>query len=148
MKSFLLPSAVLIAMQVLPVSGPAAANGVKVKADGPAVHSRSSRASHKAHRTLRSRGSGQIGVASHYSKPQRLASGGHFNPSAMTAAHKTLPFGTRVRVTHTGNGRSVDVRINDRGPFVAGRIIDLSKAAAQVIGMGGTARVKTTVLGR
>jgi len=66
----------------------------------------------------------------------------------MTAAHKTLPFGTRVRVTHARNGRSVDVRINDRGPFVAGRIIDLSKVAAQAIGMGGTARVKMTVLGR
>ena len=65
----------------------------------------------------------------------------------MTAAHKTLPFGTRVRVTHTGNGRSVDVHINDRGPFTAGRIIDLSKAAAQVIGMGGIARVTLTVLG-
>jgi rare lipoprotein A len=145
MKSFLLPGALLIALQV-PVSGPAAANGVK--ADGRAVHSRSYRVSHKAHRTLRSGSSGQTGVASYYSKPQRLASGGHFNPGAMTAAHKTLPFGTRVRVTHTGNGRSVDVRINDRGPFIAGRIIDLSKAAAQVLGMRGTARVKTTVLGR
>ena len=122
MKSFLLPTAVLIAMQIS-VSGPVAADRV-------------------------TRSSGQTGVASYYSKPQRLASGGHFNPSAMTAAHKTLPFGTRVRVTHTGNGRSVDVRINDRGPFVAGRIIDLSKAAAQALGMGGTARVKTTVLGR
>ena len=144
MKSFLL-SAVLIAMQVL-ASGPAAAGSVKP--DGPTFHSRSYRANHKVDRTLRPRSSGQTGVASYYSKPQRLASGGHLNPSAMTAAHKTLAFGTRVRVTHTGNGRSVDVRINDRGPFVAGRIIDLSKAAAQVIGMGGTARVKMTVLGR
>jgi rare lipoprotein A len=68
----------------------------------------------------------------------------------MTAAHKTLPFGTRVRVTHLGNGRSVDVRINDRGPYVAGRVIDLSKAAAGAIGMSeqGTARIKLTVLGR
>ena len=55
----------------------------------------------------------------------------------MTAAHKTLPFGTRVRVTHLGNGRSVEVKINDRGPYIAGRIIDLSKAAAGVIGMTG-----------
>jgi rare lipoprotein A len=53
----------------------------------------------------------------------------------MTAAHRTLPFGTRVRVTHAGNGRSVDVKINDRGPFTGGRIIDLSKAAAELIGM-------------
>ena len=68
----------------------------------------------------------------------------------MTAAHKTLPFGTRVRVMHLGNGRSVDVRINDRGPYVAGRIIDLSKAAAGKIGMTGQgiARVSMTVLGR
>ena len=122
MKSFLLPSAVLIAIQIS-VSGPVAADRV-------------------------TRSSGQTGVASYYSKPQRLASGGHFNPGAMTAAHKTLAFGTRVRVTHTGNGRSVDVRINDRGPYTAGRIIDPSKAAAGAIGMGGTARVKMTVLGR
>ena len=68
----------------------------------------------------------------------------------MTAAHRTLPFGTRVRVTHMGNGRSVDVRINDRGPYIAGRIIDLSRAAAGVIGMTGQgiARVSVTVLGR
>ena len=68
----------------------------------------------------------------------------------MTAAHKTLPFGTRVRVTHMGNGRSVEVKINDRGPYIAGRIIDLSKAAAGVIGMTGQgiARVAVEVLGR
>jgi rare lipoprotein A len=68
----------------------------------------------------------------------------------MTAAHRTLPFGTRVRVTHQASGRSVDVHINDRGPFIAGRIIDLSKAAAQVIGMTGSgiARVSITILGK
>lgn len=95
-------------------------------------------------------GSGQHGVASFYWQPQRVAAGGWFNPNAMTAAHRTLPFGTRVRVTHASNGRSVDVRINDRGPYIAGRIIDLSKAAAGVIGMQGQgiARVRVTVLGR
>jgi rare lipoprotein A len=77
----------------------------------------------------------KFGVASFYGEPQRLASSGWFNPHAMTAAHKTLPFGTRVRVTHLGTGRSVDVHINDRGPYVAGRIIDFSKAAAGAIGM-------------
>jgi rare lipoprotein A len=94
--------------------------------------------------------SGQHGVASFYWQPQRVAAGGWFNPNAMTAAHKTLPFGTRVRVTHRGNGRSVEVVINDRGPYVAGRIIDLSKAAAAVIGMTGQgiARVAVEVLGR
>lgn len=92
----------------------------------------------------------QVGVASYYWQPQALASGGRFDPSAMTAAHKTLPFGTRVRIKHLGNGRSVDVHINDRGPYVAGRVIDLSKAAAGKIGMTGQgiARVSMTVLGR
>jgi rare lipoprotein A len=93
---------------------------------------------------------GLHGMASYYWEPQALASGGRFNPNALTAAHKTLPFGTRVRVTHMGNGRSVEVKINDRGPYVAGRIIDLSKAAASVIGMTGqgVARVVVEVLGK
>jgi rare lipoprotein A len=76
------------------------------------------------------------------------ASGEPFNPSALTAAHRTLPFGTRVRVTNLNNGRSVVVRINDRGPFVGGRSIDLSRGAASAIGMisTGVAPVKTEVL--
>ncbi len=95
-------------------------------------------------------GGGSHGIASYYWQPQRVASGGWFNPNAMTAAHKTLPFGTKVRVTHAGNGRSVVVSINDRGPYIKGRIIDLSKAAAGVIGMHGQgiARVRMEVLGR
>ncbi len=93
---------------------------------------------------------GQQGMASFYSEPQRVASGGWFNPNALTAAHRSLPFGTRVRVTHRGTGRSVDVTINDRGPYIAGRIIDLSRAAASAIGMTaqGVARVTVQVLGR
>ena len=75
------------------------------------------------------------GMASFYWEPQAVACGGRFNPSAMTAAHKTLPCGTKVRVTNSRNGKSVVVTINDRGPFVKGRIIDLSKAAASEIGM-------------
>lgn len=92
----------------------------------------------------------QSGVASYYWQPQKVASGGWFNPNAMTAAHKTLPFGTKVRVTHMGNGRSVVVRINDRGPYIKGRVIDLSKAAAKKIKMTGqgVARVKIAVLGK
>lgn len=92
----------------------------------------------------------QSGVASYYWQPQRVASGGWFNPNAMTAAHKSLPFGTKVRVTHLGTGRTVDVSINDRGPYIAGRIIDLSSAAAGVIGMkgSGVAKVKVDILGR
>ena len=93
---------------------------------------------------------GSLGMASFYWQPQALASGGRFNPNGMTAAHKTLPFGTRVRVTHLGNGRSVEVKINDRGPYIAGRIIDLSRAAAGVIGMTaqGVARVAVEILGK
>ena len=95
-----------------------------------------------------SAGSALHGMASFYWQPQRVASGGWFNPNAMTAAHKTLRFGTRVRVTHLGNGRSVMVTINDRGPYIKGRIIDLSKAAAGVIGMQGqgVARVRVDVV--
>ena len=98
----------------------------------------------------KSTGRSYTGVASYYWQPQRVASGGWFNPNALTAAHKTLPFGTRVRVTHLRNGRSVVVRINDRGPYIKGRIIDLSKRAAGVIGMQGSgiARVRVEVLGR
>jgi rare lipoprotein A len=93
------------------------------------------------------------GMASFYGGQfhgRRTASGVRFDSGAMTAAHRSLPFGTRVRVTHLGNGRSVEVRINDRGPYVGGRIIDLSRGAAGVLGMHGqgVARVKVTVVGR
>lgn len=95
-------------------------------------------------------GGGYSGMASYYWQPQRVASGGWFNPNAMTAAHKTLPFGTKVRVTNARTGRSVVVTINDRGPYIKGRIIDLSRAAAGAIGMinSGVAPVKVAVLGR
>lgn len=78
------------------------------------------------------------------------ANGERFNQEAMTAAHKSLPFGTKVRVTNLDNGRSVIVRINDRGPFTPGRVIDLSAGAARVIGMiqSGVAPVKVEVIGR
>jgi rare lipoprotein A len=95
-------------------------------------------------------GIGTTGMASFYWQGHTTASGAHFNPEGMTAAHRSLPFGTRVRVTHLGTGRTVEVRINDRGPFVGGRIIDLSRGAAGVLGMHGqgVARVQVTVLGR
>ncbi|WP_424519450.1 septal ring lytic transglycosylase RlpA family protein [Rubrivirga sp.] len=87
------------------------------------------------------------GQASFYGerfRGRRTANGERFNPDAMTAAHRTLPFGTRLRVTNTRNGRSVLVRVNDRGPFTRGRVLDLSRAAAREIGMirSGTARVR------
>jgi len=78
--------------------------------------------------------SSQCGRASWYALTSRTASGERMNPSAMTAAHRSLPFGTKVRVTNKRNGKSVVVRINDRGPFVKGRVIDLSKAAARELG--------------
>lgn len=75
------------------------------------------------------------GGASWYALRSMTANGEMMNPSAMTAAHKTLPFGTKVKVTNQRNGKSVIVRINDRGPFIRGRVIDLSKGAAAKIGM-------------
>nr|WP_050783496.1 septal ring lytic transglycosylase RlpA family protein [Methylobacterium nodulans] len=83
----------------------------------------------------------QTGGASWYASGQRTANGERFNPNDLTAAHRSLPFGSRVRVTNTANGRSVVVRINDRGPFARGRIIDLSRASARAIGMGGVTHV-------
>lgn len=77
----------------------------------------------------------QCGGASWYALHSKTASGERMNPSALTAAHRSLPFGTKVRVTNKHNGKSVVVRINDRGPFIRGRVIDLSKAAARQIGM-------------
>ncbi len=88
------------------------------------------------------------GIASYYWQEQKTSTGEMFDKMAMTAAHKTLPFGTRVRVTNLENGRSVVVRINDRGPFKAGRVIDLSYAAADIIDMRkkGLAPVKIDVV--
>jgi len=80
---------------------------------------------------------GFSGMAAYYSQSSRVASGGHFDPTLLTAAHRTLPFGTRVRVTDPKTGRSVIVTVNDRGPFNKGRVIDVSLAAARVLGMIG-----------
>ena len=94
------------------------------------------------------RGSVLRGLASYYWQPQRVAAGGWYDPNALTAAHRALPFGTRVRVTNLRNGRSVIVRINDRGPYIRGRIIDLSRRAATVIRMrkAGVVPVRVEVL--
>ena len=93
--------------------------------------------------------SAQSGVASVYAYAGgRTASGERVSPGAMTAAHKTLPFGTMVRVTNNHTGRSAVVRINDRGPFVRGRIIDLTPAAARAVGVDGLANVTVDVIGR
>jgi len=92
----------------------------------------------------------QVGMASWYGPGfhgRRTASGEVYDQDALTAAHPSLPFGTRVRVTNLDNGRAVDVRITDRGPFVEGRVIDLSRAAARVIGLigPGVGRVRLEV---
>ena len=91
--------------------------------------------------------SAQSGIASVYSG-ERTANGEYAHASGLTAAHRTLPFGTRVRVTNERTGRSVVVRINDRGPFVHGRIIDLTPAGARALGMDGLAHVTLEVVGR
>lgn len=83
----------------------------------------------------------QSGMASWYGSGARTANGERFNPNGLTAAHRTLAFGTRLRVVNERNGRSVIVRVNDRGPFIKGRIIDISKGSAKVLGMTGTSRV-------
>lgn len=88
----------------------------------------------------------QSGKASWYASGHRTASGERFNPNGLTAAHRSLPFGTRVLVTNQSNGRSVVVRINDRGPFAHGRIIDLARGAGKAIGMNGVARVAVAVV--
>lgn len=93
---------------------------------------------------------GEEGIASWYGRPyhgRRAASGEVYNMHDMTAAHRTLPFGTQVRVHNLENGSNTTVRITDRGPFVEGRIIDLSYAAAQAIRMPGTAWVRLEILG-
>ena len=105
------------------------------------------------HEGYESPGSGTTGIASWYGPGfhgRQTASGERFDQNALTAAHRSLAFGTRVRVTNLSNGRSVVVIINDRGPFVGGRIIDLSKKAAAKIGMvrQGTAKVRVEVIGR
>ena len=121
-------------------------------------------------RTLSNFGRGATVIASYYGKEfagRRTASGEKFNPSKMTAAHRTLPLGTQVQVTHARNGRSVMVRINDRGPFIKGRFrngrsvmvrindrgpfikgrsIDLSAGAAAVIELGGVGRVHLKIV--
>jgi rare lipoprotein A len=75
--------------------------------------------------------------ASYYSHGQKTASGEHFNPHGLTAAHRSLPFGTKLRVVNPNNGRSVTVRITDRGPFTKGRTLDLSLGAAKALGITG-----------
>jgi rare lipoprotein A len=88
------------------------------------------------------------GLASFYTEGTQTANGEKFDTQELTAAHRTLPFGTRLRVTNVTTGQSVTVRVNDRGPFVPGRVVDVSHAAAETLGMvgGGVAKVKLDVV--
>lgn len=88
-----------------------------------------------------------VGIASFYNFDSKTASGEQFNPNELTAAHRTLPFGTRLRVTNVATGQSVTVRVNDRGPFIPGRVVDVSQSAAEVLGMvdSGITKVKLEV---
>jgi rare lipoprotein A len=89
-----------------------------------------------------------VGVASFYTEGARTANGERLNPNALTAAHPSLPFGTRLRITSVASGRSVVVRVNDRGPFIKGRAVDVSYSAAKELGMTerGVAKVKMEVV--
>jgi len=91
---------------------------------------------------------GEIGLASYYSRGGRTASGEPFDRNALTGAHRTVPFGTRVRVTMLKTGKHVIVRINDRGPATRGRVIDISRRAAEVLGMvgAGLSRVEVEIV--
>lgn len=95
--------------------------------------------------TYRHIGQGEASYYGHELAGNRTASGERFNPRAMTAAHRTLPMGTRLRVTNRANGRSVIVRINDRGPFVGRRIIDVSLGAAEQIRMVRSGKAMVTL---
>ena len=90
---------------------------------------------------------GSVGIASFYKHGSKTANGEQFNPSDLTAAHRTLPFGTRLRVTHVATGQTVTVRVNDRGPFIPGRVVDVSHSAAEALGMidRGITKVKLEV---
>ena len=88
------------------------------------------------------------GLASYYKHGARTANGEKYNPHGLTAAHRNLPFGTKVKVTNVKTGKSVVVRINDRGPFIRNRVIDLSLGAAKVVGLtrSGVAKVNFVVM--
>jgi rare lipoprotein A len=110
------------------------------------------RSKHRYHSDVATTGSlpqgGSVGVASFYTEGARTASGERLNPNELTAAHPTLPFGTHLRITSVSSGRSVVVRVNDRGPFLKGRAVDVSYSAAKQLGITarGVAKVKMEVV--
>lgn len=100
------------------------------------------------HRNTDGKSVASQGLASFYTEGTETASGEKFDTNELTAAHPTLPFGTKLRVTNVATGRSVTVRVNDRGPYVAGRIVDVSHSAADALGMveKGVTNVKLDVV--
>ena len=115
----------------------------------PAMHAEAAGHGKKTAKTTRILDGHQVGKASWYGPGfhgKKTASGQVFNQHALTAAHPHLPLGSRVKVTNLKNGKEVEVTINDRGPHKAGRIIDLSRAAAKKIAMGGQAQVKVVAI--
>ena len=136
----------------LTVATLAACAQAPVVADKPssfgAARKHASSASDKTDKRAAETAGGSYGLASFYGHQSQTASGEKFNPQELTAAHRTLPFGTRVRVTDVATGRSVTVRVNDRGPFVPGRIVDVSSSAAETLGISGRgiAKVKLDVV--
>ena len=112
------------------------------------VENRMTEEAKKAAAATRALGSGEASYYGAAFAGRPTANGEQFNPAEMTAAHRTLPFGSKLRVTNTKNGRSVIVRVNDRGPYAHNRVIDLSEGAAERIGMvqSGTANVKLELI--
>jgi rare lipoprotein A len=142
-----------LAILLLPTSHAAARNGTATVSPKAANFAgKPHRGSGRRHRPREAISHNQVGLASWYGGAfhgRRTASGEIFDMDALTAAHRTLPLATVVRVSNLDNGRSVTVRINDRGPFTGNRVIDLSRAGARALGFArqGTARVRVLVLG-
>lgn len=107
------------------------------------VHAHAHRTRHHAHPT----GTPKVGVASWYAHGSRMANGQRFSPSRYTAASRTLPLGTHLRVTNLKTGRSAFVTVTDRGPWVRSRILDLAQLPAREIGCLGTCRIRYTIVG-
>ena len=133
----------------VPGAGGAATPGI---GRAPPTRGRSVEETRLAHRQAGRRQTGSLDgwlgrIASFYKYDTKTASGEQFDPSKLTAAHRTLPFGTRLRVTNVATGQSVTVRINDRGPFIPGRVVDVSHSAAEALGMidRGITKVKLEV---
>jgi len=130
-----------------PPQAPVAATPVAtVEPRAVALHTQEPRPSEEPRRSTLGHGyhhcvEGERIISAFYSEGSHTASGARFNPDGMTAAHRTLPFGTRLMVINPRNGRSVTVTVNDRGPFVKGVTLDLARGAAQAIGLRGTGAV-------